>query len=97
MDRFGVLIAETASEELRVAMTVRDCSVFVRLGGGDGKGDEEGDGEVEARIGDLDVKSPEKLGYWKETERVLVEEGWYAGRVEGEGEGGRNTCSLGRV
>ena len=100
MDRHGVLAAETASEELRVAMTVRDCSVFVRLGGSTiewgGRGGEESDGEVEARIGDLDVKSPEKLEYWKETERVLVEEGWYGGRVEGEGQGGRNTCSLRR-
>ncbi|KAK0101254.1 Inositol-pentakisphosphate 2-kinase [Cadophora gregata] len=115
MDKHGILAAEApASEELRVAMTVRDCSVFVRLnlegdltigsgesqkrvgeGGGDGLG---GNGkreeeELEARIGDLDVKSPEKLGYWKETERVLVEEGWYAGRVE---EGWSNTCLLGR-
>ncbi|PVH74999.1 hypothetical protein DL98DRAFT_428347 [Cadophora sp. DSE1049] len=88
MDKHGVLATETASEELRVAMTVRDCSVFVRMLNG------EGEGEVEARIGDLDVKSPEKLAYWKETERMLVEEGWYTGRVEGERAG--NTCSLGR-
>ncbi|KAH7396023.1 inositol-pentakisphosphate 2-kinase [Cadophora sp. MPI-SDFR-AT-0126] len=96
MDKRGVLASETASEELRVAMTLRDCSVFVRLGEFvEGPGDSEGEGEeVEARIGDLDVKSPEKLAYWKETERVLVEEGWYAGREEGED--GRNTCSLGR-
>ncbi|KAG4433533.1 hypothetical protein IFR05_010988 [Cadophora sp. M221] len=97
MDGRGVLAAraddENENRDLRVAMTVRDCSVFVRLPGS-GLGDREGEeGEVEARIGDLDVKSPDKLAYWQETERALVGEGWYVGTEE---TGGENTCSLGR-
>lgn len=107
MDPNGVLAAkpgdENANEKLRVAMTVRDCSVFVRLPDsspvtGSGSAERtrkgEGEGEVEARMGDLDVKSPDKLAYWQETERVLIEEGWYAGTEKGGG--GENVCSFGR-
>ncbi|KAH9224189.1 inositol-pentakisphosphate 2-kinase [Leptodontidium sp. 2 PMI_412] len=98
MDRRGVLTAKADDEDdnrdLRVAMTVRDCSVFVRLPGSGLGGGGDVEGEVEARIGDLDVKSPDKLAYWQEIERALVEEGWYAGTEEARGE---NTCSLGRA
>lgn len=98
MDRRGVLTAKADDEDdnrdLRVAMTVRDCSVFVRLPGSGLGGGGDVEGEVEARIGDLDVKSPDKLAYWQEIEQALVEEGWYAGTEEARGE---NTCSLGRA
>ncbi|KAH7360104.1 inositol-pentakisphosphate 2-kinase [Rhexocercosporidium sp. MPI-PUGE-AT-0058] len=99
MDRRGVLVArandEDGNRDLRVAMTVRDCSVFVRLPELCLEGGEAGEGKVEARIGDLDVKSPDKLAYWQETERALVEEGWYAGSETVQWER-QNTCSLGR-
>jgi inositol-pentakisphosphate 2-kinase len=49
------------------AMTLRDCTLFVR-GGMAG---------IEARLGDLDFKQPEKLGRWKEVERKLIDDGWY--------------------
>lgn len=75
-------------------MTLRDCTVFLRFSAdGDWSGDE---GEVEARLGDLDLKSPDKAGYWEETERGLVEGGWYEGIEKGEG-GRSNGCRLGRV
>jgi inositol-pentakisphosphate 2-kinase len=32
---------------------------------------------IEARLGDLDFKQPEKLGRWKDVERQLIDEGWY--------------------
>ncbi|KAM0722522.1 hypothetical protein Q7P37_001963 [Cladosporium fusiforme] len=49
------------------AMTLRDCTLFVR-----GTTD-----RIEARLGDLDFKQPEKLGRWKGVERTLIDEGWY--------------------
>lgn len=62
---------------LQLAMTLRDCSCFVRI---PADGDGGGDGEVEARLGDLDRKNgEEKLGYWREMERGLVEGGFYGG------------------
>ncbi len=39
------------------------------------------DGKIEARLGDLDLKSVkgEKAVYWKGVERDLIENGWYTG------------------
>jgi len=39
---------------------------------------------VEARIGDLDMKSPEggKADYWRALERSLIDGGWYTGTEE---------------
>lgn len=36
---------------------------------------------IQARIGDLDLKSPEngKAKYWIDIEKKLIDEGWYAG------------------
>lgn len=62
----GVTGAEGIYDLCR-AMTLRDCTLFVR-------GTSEG---IEARLGDLDFKQPEKLGRWKEVERRLIDEGWY--------------------
>ncbi|KAK1827126.1 inositol pentakisphosphate 2-kinase [Podospora conica] len=72
--------AATDMERLQLAMTLRDCSCYVRI--------PEEEGEVEARLGDLDKKNWEgKLEYWRGMERGLVEGGFY----EGEGMG----CLLG--
>ncbi|KAL2074016.1 hypothetical protein VTL71DRAFT_7794 [Oculimacula yallundae] len=117
MDQGGVLAATPTStpsstpggdlnENLRVAMTLRDCSVFVRL-----NGDLTDGNEIEARIGDLDVKSPDKLSYWQETEWALIKEGWYTatekvgrkenvcslGRTSGSGRGGREAVGSGKT
>jgi inositol-pentakisphosphate 2-kinase len=71
-------------------MTLRDCSVYVRFPAKE-KDDEK---MVEARLGDLDVKSAEKGGAWKRQERELIEGGWYTGsEVEKRRE---ITCALGR-
>ena len=40
--------------------------------------------EVEARLGDLDLKSQGKKEYWRKTELSLIEEGWYEGQESEE-------------
>lgn len=69
LDPRGVLRVSGADGiyDLCRAMTLRDCTLFVRGSAGG----------IEARLGDLDFKQPEKLGRWKEVERKLIEEGWY--------------------
>ena len=74
LDRVGVMEADHTDEKFRAAMTLRDCTVFVRF-----PANAEADDQIEARLGDLDLKSPDKAQYWKDTERALVEEGWYTG------------------
>ncbi|PQE23497.1 inositol-pentakisphosphate 2-kinase protein [Rutstroemia sp. NJR-2017a BVV2] len=75
-------------ENLQVAMTLRDCSFYMRF--------DADDNLLETRIGDLDFKSADKVGEWRRKERELRDEGWYLGleRVgAGEGvggDGGRN-------
>jgi inositol-pentakisphosphate 2-kinase len=73
LDQKGVLVGDVDDENFLVAMTLRDCTVFVRF-------PPEGSGrEIEARLGDLDVKSSRKKDYWRSIELPLIEEGWYAG------------------
>ncbi|KAK4231513.1 inositol-pentakisphosphate 2-kinase [Podospora fimiseda] len=58
--------------KLSLAMTLRDCSVFLRI---------KKDGSVEAKLADLDRKDWErKLEYWKGMERDLIEGGYYKGK-----------------
>ncbi|KAI2193876.1 Inositol-pentakisphosphate 2-kinase [Ophidiomyces ophidiicola] len=63
------------SRERAVSMTIRDCTMFVRV-----PRDERETPEV--RLGDLDFKSGTggKLEYWRDLETRLIEEGWYHGR-----------------
>ena len=43
----------------------------------------EGASKIEARIGDLDLKSADKAEHWGDIERSLVDGGWYeTGRDE---------------
>ncbi len=74
LDPIGVLENDKNDENFRAAMTLRDCTVFVRIADPDNYTD-----VIEARIGDLDLKSPDKAEYWKETENALIDEGWYTG------------------
>jgi inositol-pentakisphosphate 2-kinase len=85
LDPLGPLRNEMGREFLN-AMTVRDLTVFLRV---------DLDGGVETGIGDLDMKTAEagKGEYWRETERALVEEGWYEGKEEG-GAGRGVRCEL---
>lgn len=92
MDSKGVLDADTDDPNLLVAMTLRDCTVFVRFPD-DPSND---DSAVEARLGDLDLKGKGKEEYWKSLERALIEEGWYEGKEKAE-DAQPLTCSIGRV
>ncbi|KAF2803256.1 uncharacterized protein BDZ99DRAFT_468234 [Mytilinidion resinicola] len=66
-----------ARERLKVAMTFRDCSMFVCVHYG---------AEVpfvEAYLVDLDPKVDEKVGEWLDKEVGLLNQGWYTGKEEG--------------
>ncbi|KAK6429660.1 Inositol-pentakisphosphate 2-kinase [Oleoguttula sp. CCFEE 5521] len=68
------------------AMTLRDCTLFVKSS----------EGKIEARLGDLDLKLPEKMAYWKEVESRLSADGWY-GNAEAQGVWAEETvCVLSR-
>jgi inositol-pentakisphosphate 2-kinase len=66
-------------EDLQIAMTLRDVTLFLQI-------PDDKDQPVVARLGDLDVKSLEKLDSWVKIERQLREEKWYKGRFENEHE-----------
>lgn len=69
LDQHGIL--KTCDPEpiqnLCKAMTLRDCTLFLKRSGN----------IIEARLGDLDLKQPEKLGRWKKVESNLINQGWY--------------------
>lgn len=94
LDKLGPLKADAKDWKYRVAMTLRDCTMFVRF-----PEDREDDEEmIEARIGDLDVKSVDKGPYWKETEEMLIKEGWYTGTEQWTTARQQPiTCRLGRT
>ncbi|KAH7631723.1 inositol-pentakisphosphate 2-kinase [Sordaria sp. MPI-SDFR-AT-0083] len=65
----------TDREELALAMTLRDCTCFVRI-----SEDSQGEVKVEAKLADLDKKNwKAKLEYWKGLEGELKEGGYYEG------------------
>ncbi|KAF7196242.1 Inositol-pentakisphosphate 2-kinase [Pseudocercospora fuligena] len=68
-DPYGILRTSGADQvtSLCKAMTLRDCTLFLRRSGD----------SVEARLGDLDLKQPEKLARWKKVESDLINGGWY--------------------
>lgn len=95
LDPDGILAlrdGDKPSEDFLTAMTLRDCTLFVRCVPGYGSG-----GLVmEARLADLDRKhaEPGKVKHWRETERGLVEGGWYTNTEEGRVE--ETVCELTR-
>jgi inositol-pentakisphosphate 2-kinase len=74
LDEHGVL-AGNDPHKLRLAMTLRDCSLYVRTTHGAPNTHEEP--EIEAKLGDLDFKSEAKLQDWKTKEEQLIAGGWY--------------------
>ncbi|RYP09547.1 hypothetical protein DL764_001232 [Monosporascus ibericus] len=61
-----------------LAMTLRDCSCFVRL-----PVDENDDAPVVIKLADVDKKNwQEKQTYWQESHRRLIEEGFYEGKED---------------
>ncbi|ESZ94928.1 hypothetical protein SBOR_4720 [Sclerotinia borealis F-4128] len=91
-DLKGSLESEGASHELCVAMTLRDCSLYIRM-----DGDVDGDYRVvEARLGDLDYKLADKYSSWRRKERDLSDEGWYCGEERRELRQSVDECLLAR-
>lgn len=86
LDAGGPLGADAEGEDFRLAMTLRDCSVFLRvLKRGDGQAP-----KVVAKIADLDKKnSAAKSPFWRRTEAALVARGAYTGRYKVDGATGR--------
>ncbi|KAI9762142.1 MAG: hypothetical protein M4579_000622 [Chaenotheca gracillima] len=72
LDPVGVFKADISSPDFSRAMTLRDCTLFLKLSPREGS-------EVEARLGDLDFKLPDegKKEYWRSLETSLIDEGWY--------------------
>jgi inositol-pentakisphosphate 2-kinase len=97
-DSNGVLLADTNDENFRVAMTLRDCTFFVRfpirprmidlfeaaIKDPQIPNPNWEDLEIEARLGDLDLKSAEKAEYWESIETSLIDDGWYTGTEKEE-------------
>lgn len=55
---------------LRLAMTLRDCSLFIRI-------PYSSNVPIEAKLGDLDFKSLDKMNDWHTKEQTLINERWY--------------------
>ncbi|MCJ1315230.1 Inositol-pentakisphosphate 2-kinase [Xylographa vitiligo] len=85
-DPRGVVEGEVEGEEFRMAMTLRDCTLYLRV-------PSSGGGRVEAKLGDMDLKSAAKAGYWRGLEERLVREDWYA-VGERSGGAGETVCLL---
>lgn len=73
LDPIGVFTADPTDDRFLTAMTLRDCSLYLQVPQHDSSA------PIIAKIGDLDLKRPEKAEYWKDVERPLLEEGWYLG------------------
>jgi len=73
LDPVGVFAADPTDSQFLTAMTLRDCSLYLQVPKHDPSA------PIIAKIGDLDLKRPEKAEYWKSVERPLLDEGWYLG------------------
>ncbi|KAF2154815.1 hypothetical protein K461DRAFT_102625 [Myriangium duriaei CBS 260.36] len=79
LDTKGVMeVVEEPSVKLLLAMTLRDCAVFVRVQKSFLTD------PVEVRLADLDTKMPhpDKVGKWRGTEERLIQGGWYENTEE---------------
>ncbi|EME44935.1 hypothetical protein DOTSEDRAFT_70851, partial [Dothistroma septosporum NZE10] len=88
LDQYGALrVADQGPvSNLCKAMTLRDCSLFVKLSGN----------SIDARLGDLDLKQAEKLPRWQAIESTLVNEGWYTNTEREDVRGRERICLLSR-
>ena len=71
LDPGGVLSPsadEAKSSNICKAMTLRDCTLFVRRSDA---------GVIELRLGDLDLKQAKQIGKWEQVEQSLIDGGWY--------------------
>ncbi|KAM3416579.1 Inositol-pentakisphosphate 2-kinase [Cercospora zeina] len=87
-DRDGVMRATGVDSVLLLcrAMTLRDCTLFVKRSGN----------RIDARLGDLDLKHPEKIARWKRVEELLISDGWYTNTEPKEHHVKEKICLLAR-
>jgi len=84
LDLWGPLGRGIQDDEFRLAMTLRDCSVFLRIMHRPG-----GQTKVVAKIADLDKKnSTAKMDWWRKTELDLVHSGAYTAEYRLDAEKG---------
>lgn len=74
-DTSGPLEASQVDENFRLAMTLRDVTVYLRFPKSESFNPE----NWEARLGDLDIKSADKSSVWRAKEKELINGGWYEG------------------
>lgn len=83
-DPKGVLKANVTSQDILAAMTLRDCTLYLKIG----------QSSIDARLGDLDLKTGKgKAEYWRGLERHLIDGGWYTA-TENEKTVAENLCQL---
>ena len=89
-DPLGILHADLQYPDFLTAMTLRDCTLFLKV-------PRSGVDEIEARLGDLDIKTSggKKAEYWRGLERRLIDEGWYGCAKGFPGARGERVCELG--
>lgn len=70
----GLLGPPELSRETSLDMTLRDCTMFIKIPRDDTS-------PVEIRLGDLDLKTGAggKAQYWRDLEHQLIDGGWYCG------------------
>ncbi|KAI4220514.1 MAG: hypothetical protein L6R36_007569 [Xanthoria steineri] len=93
-DPHGILEVDSSNIDFMTAMALRDCTFFLKIPNQDDKGS----ARIEARLGDLDLKTPDggKGEYWKKTEQQLIDEGWYTATEKTPAPKGRCLCLLSR-
>ncbi|KAI1268674.1 inositol-pentakisphosphate 2-kinase [Xylariaceae sp. FL1019] len=79
------LLDNPSDPQFGLAMTLRDCTCFVRMPDDTAK-------TIEIKLADVDKKNwEEKQSYWRESHENLVKDGWYTNDMDGE-----TDCQLNR-
>ncbi|OKL58867.1 hypothetical protein UA08_05944 [Talaromyces atroroseus] len=81
-NKVGLHGPPSGSREMSLSMTLRDCSIFLKLPTSDVEETDLEMGTIDLRLGDLDLKSAAngKAEYWLDIENRLIDEGWYMGQ-----------------
>ncbi|KAH7392226.1 inositol-pentakisphosphate 2-kinase [Phaeosphaeria sp. MPI-PUGE-AT-0046c] len=78
LQSFPQEIRDIRDRNLRLAMTLRDCSLYIRICYASSRVDPS---SLECKLGDLDFKSQDKMDDWADKERELLESGAYTRRT----------------
>ncbi|KAL8778837.1 MAG: hypothetical protein Q9213_007229 [Squamulea squamosa] len=91
-DPKGILKIDPSDVDFMTAMALRDCTFFLKIP----NQYEKAGARIEARLGDLDLKTPDggKAEYWRETEQQLINEGWYTATEKTPAPKGRASITL---